>query len=72
MATLTGPDPKSLNGKLPDRKYIYDVFRLFYDPPKGTAKFFDYVDDNVDWQVTGQSRFSGRWSTKKDYYDATW
>ncbi|KAK4145926.1 uncharacterized protein C8A04DRAFT_35490 [Dichotomopilus funicola] len=59
MATATGPDPKSLNGKLPGRKVT-------------TAKFFDYVNENVDWEVTGHSRFSGRWSTKKDYYDATW
>ncbi|KAL2163201.1 hypothetical protein VTH06DRAFT_5257, partial [Thermothelomyces fergusii] len=54
-----GPDPKRLNGQFPDRQYIYDVFRLFYYPPEGTAKYFEYVDDNVDWQVTGQSRFSG-------------
>nr|POE78002.1 hypothetical protein CFP56_09643 [Quercus suber] len=57
----------------PDRKYIYDVFQLFNDPPEGTRKFFDYVvDDDVHWQVTGQHRFSGTWTNKKDYYDATW
>ncbi|PWY93209.1 hypothetical protein BO94DRAFT_573379 [Aspergillus sclerotioniger CBS 115572] len=56
----------------PDRKYIYDVFRLFSDPPEGTKKFFDYVDDNVHWHVTGQHRYAGTWTTKKDYYDATW
>ncbi|KAL2174069.1 uncharacterized protein P884DRAFT_332320 [Thermothelomyces heterothallicus CBS 202.75] len=72
MVVPAGPDPKRLNGQFPDRQYIYDVFRLFYYPPEGTVRYFDYVDDNVDWQVTGQSRFSGHWYTKKDYYDATW
>lgn len=56
----------------PDRKYVYEVFRLFFDPPEGTKKFFDYVDDDVHWQVTGHHRFSGTWTSKKDYYDATW
>lgn len=56
----------------PSKQYITDAFRLFYDPPEGTKKFFDYVDDNVKWQVTGQHRFSGSWTTKKDYYNATW
>ncbi|KAK4861478.1 hypothetical protein LT330_003513 [Penicillium expansum] len=56
----------------PDRKYIYDVFCNFFNPPEGTEKFFDYVDDNVHCQVTGQHRFSGTWTTKNDYYNATW
>ncbi|GAP82655.1 putative ketosteroid isomerase [Rosellinia necatrix] len=56
----------------PDRKYVADVFALFFDPPEGTKKFFEYVDDNVHWQVTGQHRFSGTWTTKEDYYNATW
>lgn len=56
----------------PSHKYIHDVFSLFLDPPDGVKKFFDYVDDNVHWEVTGKYSFSGHWYTKKDYYDATW
>jgi ketosteroid isomerase-like protein len=56
----------------PTREYILAVFKNFEDPPKGTEKFFDYVDDNVHWQVTGQQRYAGTWTNKKDYYDATW
>src|SRR4051794_2452499 len=56
----------------PDRKYIYNVFHLFSDPAEGVQKFFEYVDDDVHWLVTGQHRFSGLWTNKKDYYNATW
>lgn len=52
-------------------KNIYDVFRIFKDPPEGTKKFFEYCNDNVHWQVTDEHRFSGTWITKKDYYNPT-
>ncbi|KAK8868958.1 nuclear transport factor 2 family protein [Apiospora arundinis] len=62
----------SSGGSFPDRKYIHDVFSHFSTPPHGVAKFFEYVDDDVDFEVTGSNRFSGRWYSKQSYYDATW
>jgi ketosteroid isomerase-like protein len=57
---------------IPTRQQVYEIFLNFYDPPEGTMRFFEHVDDNVDWQVTGKHRFSGRWYTKQDYWNATW
>ena len=56
----------------PDRKYIYEVFSKLAHPPNGVKDFFEFVDDNIRWEVTGQHRFSGVWTNKAEYYQQTW
>lgn len=56
----------------PHRKYIYDIFLLFAKPEGGVKEWFEYVDDNVHWTVTGQHRFAGTWTNKEAYYNASW
>ncbi|KAK8092384.1 uncharacterized protein PG998_014869 [Apiospora kogelbergensis] len=56
----------------PDRHHIHAVFAHFLEPKQGVLKFLEHVDDAVDFEVTGHSRFAGRWRSKQSYYDATW
>ena len=56
----------------PIRKQIYNLFLHLRDPPSGVQKFFAQVDDNVRFEVTGQHQFSGVWTTKENYFAATW
>lgn len=35
------------------------------------SKYFDHVADDVDWTIMGHSPMSGRYTSKKEFVDAT-
>ena len=56
----------------PTRSEVHAIFANLHNPPTGTEEYFKYIHPNVNWTVTGHSRFSGTWHSKADYHAATW
>lgn len=51
---------------------ILSIFGELGKVPRGYESFFNHVDDNVHWEITGQSALSGVWRSKSQFLDNVW
>ncbi|OJZ87754.1 hypothetical protein ASPFODRAFT_715705 [Aspergillus luchuensis CBS 106.47] len=51
---------------------ILSIFGELSKIPRGYESFFNHVDDNVHWEITGQNALSGVWRSKAEFLDKVW
>ncbi|PWY70658.1 hypothetical protein BO83DRAFT_447413 [Aspergillus eucalypticola CBS 122712] len=51
---------------------ILSIFGELSKVPRGYESFFNHVDDNVHWEITGQTALSGVWRSKAEFLDRVW
>ncbi|RDK46812.1 hypothetical protein M752DRAFT_261774 [Aspergillus phoenicis ATCC 13157] len=51
---------------------ILSIFGELGKVPRGYESFFNHVNDNVHWEITGQSALSGVWRSKSQFLDNVW
>jgi ketosteroid isomerase-like protein len=57
----------SINVSAQSNKKIIE--RAFADWSNGTGNFFDLLDENVQWEITGSTPYSKIYRTKKDFLE---
>ncbi|GFN13410.1 putative ketosteroid isomerase [Aspergillus tubingensis] len=51
---------------------ILSIFGELSKVPRGYESFFNHVDDNVHWEITGQNALSGICRSKAEFLDKVW
>ncbi|KAJ5335316.1 hypothetical protein N7452_007719 [Penicillium brevicompactum] len=56
----------------PTQAEIESIFGTLSNLPSGYVAFFDHVDDDVKWEITGQNSLSGIWLSKSVFMKEVW
>lgn len=56
----------------PTQAEIESMFGSLSKVPSGYVAFFDHVDDDVKWEITGQNSLSGTWLSKSVFMKEVW
>ncbi|KAJ5703251.1 oleate delta-12 desaturase [Penicillium malachiteum] len=56
----------------PTNTEILSIFGKLSETPSGYFAFFDNVDDDVEWEITGQNALSGLWRSKAEFMNTVW
>ena len=56
----------------PTNEEVLSIFGKLSETPSGYMAFFDNVDDDVEWVITGQNALSGVWKSKAEFMSTVW